>query len=196
MYKEHCPKIAAAMRSDLEAFKRGLYFVVCSIRQPVINVPEQIEDVARYGAGADCIFGHKRDAIPYIDAHAAALQRDVLAARALADALRVLLVVPGMGIVKSAFVLQLMGRNIARLDSRNNTREGLNPHAYATHGLPPHKLARKIERYVMATRGKARFYWDAWCADVARVYKRTPEEISALHLCIIKGIQYDLEDTF
>ena len=196
MYATHCPAIAAAMREDIGTFKRGLFFVVCSIRQATVNVPDQVQEVERYGAGAECAWGFKRAAIQHIEENAAALHSAVIRARTLSDALEVLLTVPGLGIVKSAFVLQLMGRNIACLDSRNVKRDGRNPRAFRTDGRPPHALRGKIKRYVRETRGKARHYWDTWCEDVARAYGMTPEEVSALHLCILQPVQYDLEDTF
>ena len=54
MYAEHVPVINAAMRADVAGFKRGLYFVIASIRQPVTLVPEQVEEIEKHGTGAAC----------------------------------------------------------------------------------------------------------------------------------------------
>jgi hypothetical protein len=52
MYAEHNPIIADAMRADVEIFKRGCLFALLSIRQPIRNVPAQMEDVERAGMTA------------------------------------------------------------------------------------------------------------------------------------------------
>lgn len=96
-----------------------------------------------------------------------------------------MLEVPGLGIVKSAFVLQLMGFDVACLDSRNIKREGRNPRAFRTDGNDPHMLRPKVARYLDETYGKAETYWDAWCRDVAEAYHLTPEAVSELHLSIV-----------
>lgn len=53
MYRDHNPQIAAACRC-------------CSIRQQINLVPDQLEEVG--ATSALCLFGHKIDAIEYIDA--------------------------------------------------------------------------------------------------------------------------------
>ena len=195
MYKSHCvATIAPAMRDNLTIFRRGVMFAVCSIRQPTINVPDQLGILFDNDEGENPLFGHKFDAWAYItdDAKASALWRDLLACdrvrRAGAiEAITHLLRVPGLGIVKAAFVAQLMGFNVVCLDARNITREKRNPRAFRTDGKTPEALRPKVIAYVQETWGKAAFYWDAWCKDVAQAYGRTPEEISELHLAIVPG---------
>lgn len=200
MYAEHAPKIAEHMRASVDGFKRGMFFVIASIRQPITAVPDQVAEIEEHGTSAPCLFSHKVDAIAYIETHAAALLSDVLAARNECEAIAKLTRIPGLGIVKAAFALQLMGFDVACLDARNIKREGRNPRAYRSDGgKSKDGLAwrRKIARYVAETRGRAAYYWDAWCHDVATVYEMTAEEISALHLTtIVRTRQYTLDETF
>lgn len=195
MYASHSPKIARGMRRDNAIFLRGVLFAICSIRQPIVGVPDQLAEIEEKGASAECLFGSKRDAFAFLVDHHAALRRAILAGADNAARIETLLAVPGLGIVKSAFVLQLMGYNVACLDSRNVKREGRNPRAFRTDGKPPHKLRRKIKEYLAEVEGKAAHYWDAWCADAAEVYDQTADEISALHLVICERT-YTLEETF
>lgn len=185
MYRQHNPQIARAMRADLHAFERGFWFVLASIRQQFPRVPEQLEEIAREGDQASCLFNFKRKAFLYMRVHAADLHSRILAARTNARRLEIACEVPGLGIVKAAFLLQLMGYNVACLDSRNIKREGRDPRVYRTDGKPAHKLRKKIAQYVVDTGGRAREYWDAWCKDVASTYDMEPYEVSALHLAII-----------
>ena len=194
MYREHClGSIAPAMRADMTIFRRGVMFAVCSIRQATINVPGQLG--ALFEPTEDNhenpLFGHKFGAWEYIndDAKCVAIWRELTLLRnnvhGCQKAIMELLRIPGLGIVKAAFVAQLMGFNVACLDARNIKREGRNPRAYRTDGKSPEALAPKVRAYVLETFGRAEEYWDAWCKDVAQAYHLEPEAVSALHLSII-----------
>lgn len=185
--------IRDAMRHDLTVFRRGLMFAICSIRQATINVPGQLDTLFNPQGDEDSpLFGHKFQAWAYIsdDAQASALWRAVMACetgkrKGAVRAILHLLRVPGLGIVKAAFVAQLMGFNVACLDARNVAREGRNARAFRTDGRTPESLEPKVIAYVQETWGKSARYWDAWCHDVAAAYDRTPDQISALHLAIV-----------
>lgn len=201
MYKEHCLGIIApAMRDDMATFRRGVMFAVCSIRQPITSVPDQI--AALFEGGENPLFGHKFNAWAWIseERNCSLLWKKLGLFWALQDykgkptrsatscALMALLEIPGLGIVKSAFILQLMGFDIACLDSRNVKREGRNPREYETRGTKGGRAkfqVTKINCYLDDVFGEAQEYWDAWCQDVAQAYDRTPEEISELHLAIV-----------
>lgn len=198
MYAEHMPVIRDFMRASPENFRRGVIFVVLSIRQPITFVPDAMIECEDRGISARCIWGHKIDAFEFLadPVKLNNLWSQVCATQDSATAIEALLHVPGLGIVKAAFVCQLMGFDVACLDSRNVKREKRNPRAFRTDGKAPAKLRAKIKRYLAETQGKAQYYWDAWCEDVAERYGMTPEEISALHLCITERKQFDLEETF
>ena len=180
MYNEHNPKIAAAMRADPYIFARGCLFAIASIRQPITAVPAQLEEIDEKGPKAKALFGHKRAAYDYVMKHRADLLSSILAAPDNAARLALLCNVPGLGIVKSAFILQLLGYDVACLDSRNVKREGRNARAFRE----PY-TRNKIAQYLFETEGRAAYYWDAWCSEVAGYYDLTPLAVSALHLCIV-----------
>lgn len=203
MYRDHCRDcISPAMQADAVAFRRGVMFAICSIRQPTINVPGQLETLFDPQDGEESpLFGHKFQAWAYIseesnnarlwrrlgDLHKLSLRTPGRANRMnlAVEAIAALLEVPGLGIVKAAFIAQLFGFNVACLDARNITREGRDPRAFRTDGKTPDKLRPKIVAYVSETFGKSERYWDLWCKDVAAAYDRTPQEISELHLAIV-----------
>lgn len=194
MYKDHClGTIAPAMRADIGVFQRGIMFAVCSIRQPTIGVPDQIAILFDGVQDENPLFGHKFKAWAYINdaSNIATLWNACLDAyhdggrKGTRAAIMSLLHIPGLGIVKAAFIAQLMGFNVACLDARNVARDGRDPRAFRTDGKAPAKLGRKLDAYLKETYGKARKYWDAWCRDVAAAYDRTPEQISELHLVIV-----------
>lgn len=189
MYAEHVPIIADAMRNDYRAFKNGIAFAVLSMRQPITYLPRQMADFRRKGTDSNFLFGHKRDAMRYVLAHGGRIWDACKAAPNAEHAISVLIEIPGLGIVKAAFVAQMMGFDVACLDSRNVAREGLNPRKYSTGMLKSNgnwrKLAHMINDYVIETGGRAHELWDTWCADAAEYYGRTAEAISEIHLLVV-----------
>lgn len=191
MYAQEMPAIRDAMRHDLEVFRRGAMFAVCSIRQPTLGVPDQLGILFDNEEGENPLFGSKFASFAAITGPMGAaiwadIRQPIGKTKAACEyAIGRLLDVPGLGIVKAAFIAQLMGYDVACLDARNVTREGRNARAYRTDGKTPRQLAPKVRQYVAETFGKAELYWDAWCEDVAQAYHRTPQEISELHLAIL-----------
>lgn len=192
MYREHClEQIAPAMVSDLEVFRRGCMFAVCSIRQATINVPDQLAILFDGAEEESPLFGTKFKSFEDIMGPlGTTIWSDIRAMESMSPAaceyaIAQLLRVRGLGIVKAAFVAQLMGFDVACLDSRNVKREGRDPRTYRTDGKTPLQLAPKIRAYVRETYGRAEEYWNAWCHDVAAAYGLTPEGVSELHLAIL-----------
>lgn len=187
MYHDHVPTIAAAMVSDVRAFQRGALFALVSIRKQFNLVPDAHREVLAIGEKSKVLFGFKAAAYRYIMANGDAMQTAACAFntdRALWEITRC----PGLGIVKGAFILQMMGHNTACLDSRNVAREGLKPRAWRSDG-ERHKISqafkRKIDRYLEATRGRAAEYWNMWCHDAGAQYGFSGQQVSEMHLTSI-----------
>lgn len=186
MYLDHVPNINAAMRHSPDLFCRGVMFAVLSARVQFVRVPEQMKELTKRGAKAQCLWNWKADAFRYLTKNKLQLWRDVCAANDPEAALKILCQIPGLGIVKGAFVLQMLGHDVACLDVRNIQREGLAPRAYRTDGVKTGAaFERKVQRYVRQTFGRARELWDTWCREVADDYGMTAEDVSRLHLSAI-----------
>lgn len=202
MYSEDMPPIRDAMRADMEVFRRGVMFAVLSIRQKITLIPDQMGALfdPTEDNNENPLFGHKWQAWEYIsnNSKCAALWSKIkeqtspysgYPSRARTRiALLALLEVPGLGIVKAAFVLQLMGFDIACLDGRNAARLGWSDRTFETSAAiksRPATLLKLVDKYLDNFYGQAAEFWNAWCEDVAAAYGRTPQEISSLHLAII-----------
>jgi hypothetical protein len=134
MYAEHVPQIAAGMRASDETFLRGILFAVCSIQQSIIRVPPQLHDID--AGNLTPIFGHKREAYDYLQDHGCELWWQCTAETDFPyrpscsiEVIGALCKVPGLGIVKSAFIAQMLGHDVACLDTINIRREKRNPRA-------------------------------------------------------------------
>lgn len=188
MYQDHVSLLNAAMRCDPDIFVRGVTFAVLSIRQQFPTAVKSMGEVEMAGTNARALWGYKRGAYDFIRKNKFAIHSSIVAARTSEEALSVLTTIPGLGIVKAAFVAQMMGHDIGCLDSRNIFRLRLNPREWRSDGEDrKNTLAfkRKIKRYVDFTSGRAEELWDDWCNDIAPVYASTAEEISRDHLVIV-----------
>ena len=179
------------MRADLATFKRGVMFAILSARVQFPRVPDQCEELHKLGKEAKCLWGHKFGAYVYLEEHANQIWQETIQEYNTAKALYILTRIPGLGIVKAAFVLQMLGHDIACLDVRNIERDGRNPDAFKIEKKHDKQFRIRIAKYISETQGKAQFYWDRWCMEVAVSYGSTAEAISLDHVNAIvrKGLR-------
>lgn len=189
MYQDHVSIINAGMRADPDTFARGVTFAFLSIRTQFVRVAEQMAQVDAVGSNARALWGHKRGAYDYLRKNKYLLYWDMVEeVKTSEEAIAALCRIPGLGIVKAAFVCQMMGHDIGCLDTRNIQRLGLNPREWRSDGEARKDTVafkRKIARYVDTTQGRAEELWNDWCNDVSNVYKVSAEEISRDHLIIV-----------
>lgn len=198
MYDQHVPRINAAMRACPDTFARGVMFAVLSARTKFPSIKMQLQDLEQKKEKSSHLFSWKLGAYEYLQANKAHLWERTCNAPDTFTAMWELTRIPGLGLVKAAFVLQFLGHDIACLDTRNVKREGRNPRAYETRGTAGTNSNRKnspafralIHRYIAETSGRSLELWDAWCADVADTYLMSPKAVSAIHLVIVpKGFK-------
>lgn len=186
MYAEHVPIINGAMRRDFATFKRGVMFAILSARVQFNRVPGQVEDVEARGIKSRALWNWKYDAYLYIEAHGRELWQSTCAASDPYTAITTLCQIPGLGIVKAAFIAQMLGHDTACLDARNIAREGRNPRAFRTDGIKRGPaFERKVHKYCVETHGQAERYWNEWCEEVGPDYGMTAEQCSREHVTAI-----------
>lgn len=182
MYANHVPVIAAAMRSDVATFERGVMFAILSARVQFRRVPHAMRELKAHGESAPCLWGFKRGAYEYLRANRDLLWRETCAAIDPEVALRSICRIPGLGIIKGAFVCQMLGHDIACLDTRNVTRENRSMRQWTAYHKSAPGFWKALSRYVAETNGRARELWDTWCEEVAHDYGTTGAAISEIHL--------------
>ena len=188
MYADHVPIIAAGMRNDPAIFMRGVMFAVLSARQPFGRIKETCTELEEKGQEAKCLFSWKLGSYLWMQEHYKKHWWNVIACNDPVDALVTVCQCPGLGVIKGAFVLQLMGWDVACLDTRNVSRENLPKRAWRSELLASKArpaFRRKCERYVAQTIGRAEELWNTWCNEVGPDYLMTGEECSKLHLTTI-----------
>jgi hypothetical protein len=189
MYETDMPRLREHGLASPEGFADVVTFVLLTIKQPFPQMQKQFADVRRHKARSKFLFGAKREGYRYVRENRQWLYDNVTKAARAGDcvaAIDMLTNVPGLGIVKAAFVAQCLGFNAACLDSHNLARFGLD---YQTVRLskkvkPELRLA-KIRKYLALAHdiGDAAYWWNSWCEYVAGLYDALPsaEAVSAFH---------------
>lgn len=190
MYRDEVPRLAEWARENPDNLRRVLEFVILSIRQPFRSLDNALADVRRNKLDSAYLWGWKREAFEVIradpDAHFANLYDapvihaiDYLAAE-----------VPGFGIVKGAFVAQILGHDVACMDARNIEALGIHTRSFREFTRRNGQCVVGIEtrhariaRYVQFTleTGGAEHWWDHWCEGLAPGMGLTGDQVSKLH---------------
>ena len=189
MYAKHVPLLRKHGLGSYEGFADIVTFVILSVRQPFVRIPEHLKDVRAQGENSRHLWGWKMDGYRAVrDDLGRRVWERLKECRYAEDAIRELVAIPGLQIVKAAFVAQMFGFDTACLDTRNIRRLGLKPRAFRWEKYHTERTRdRLIEDYTAYCReqGGAEHFWDTWCAEVAADNGETPLRVSAMHLAAI-----------
>ena len=201
MYSTHAKAIAKHGLNSPDNLVSVFRFCFVSIRKPISSCLYQIEDIEINGIQSKHLFGSKRKGLEYVIKNKEALLNGLLEIKArnmddlarTIDAVYFVMQVPGLGMVKASFVLQMLGFNVACLDSHNLKRLGLDiKEMKVPNTLRPETKIKKITKYVKLTRIKGtEWYWDTWChyvaGNIANKALATGEAVSEFHVkCVIR----------
>lgn len=196
-FKADCLPIVRAVQKSPEIWARAAVFVILTIRQMFTLMERQMAEVDDVGADAKALFGWKRSAYRYIQAHKYELwQRAKLAKSGqitLNDLIQDYLAIPGLGIVKASFLAQLTVGDGACIDAHNLRVLGLNTEAFKTpKTLLAGTIRKRIEAYnaVWRVTGDSATWWNLWCDGLAvtrPTWFANGAEVSALHRKCILG---------
>ena len=199
-HNKYCRNFGQASPKQME---QVIAFVFASIRVQTFLLPKYMKEWRKRGLRSSWIWGNKRTGLTYVRKH-----RDDLHKRAMAiikakkkdmaeDLIMLFLEVPGLGIPKSAFVVQLLTGSTGCLDV-HNIRKYL-PSVDASKGTPnilqtsgntlPVKR-RKVKEYqkIVTTTGGSMVWWINWCNHIGVLqpkYFTGGRDVSKLHMdCI------------
>lgn len=189
MYSDHVPQTAQIALSSDEGFTKTVTFVLCTIQMPFWRTKTLMSDVAQNGEHSKALFGSKRQGYVFAKNHATQLRTQLRNAQTTVDAIETLTSIPGLGVVKAAFVAQLCGFNAACLDTHNLKRLGFKETALKfPKTLSAASKRKRIAEYDALCRqtGGSEYWWNTWCDYVAQTTNRkhfnSANEVSAYHL--------------
>ena len=193
MYAEHVPLMKAHGQTP-SGFADIVTFAIVTQNQHFYRVKPILERMRSHGLEFCSMLTRRQKAsIAHVQTEAA----DVLPLPPCTrEALRCLVELPSIGIVKAAFVLQLLGYPIGCLDVHNMRIAGLARHVFDHIPTKAEGLSQKFRTYMdtCTALGGAEFLWDRWCHVVALKYPKwfpSANHVSAYHVdCIGRGSEH------
>ena len=157
MYQRDCKEIEQHALASPAGLVDVIEFTLCSIQAGLSTIKLQRKDIAKQGISSRFLWGKKAEGLQYAMKHRERLWGKLVALReassdnveTVCDAVDLLEAVPNLGLVKASFVAQMLGFNVACLDSHNLKRIGkTEAFVRLEKTLKPKTRRKKIVRYV------------------------------------------------
>lgn len=190
-YREVQPTIAKYARGSAEGMLDVLTFVYLTVRQPIESLPAAFADVRKRGGASVYLWGKKRAAFDYLQGNSEQIFLDLQKLETTLERLVYVATLPGFGLPKAGFVLQLVWGEAGCLDTHNLTRYGIpwNSDKARIKGRKRDTQLRKAESYLKLCEGLGgpEILWDSWCQYISELRPSvgTWQEVSALHACFL-----------
>ena len=201
MYKRDCNAIADHAAKSPNGLVDVVRFTLTTIQAGLSTCTLQAKDIEENGLKSKFLWGKKADGLAYTIEHKEFLWGKLMALKEfgtsnvkyITEGIMLLMKVPNLGMVKASFVMQMLGFNVACIDSHNLTRLGMSANAVKIGAkLKTETKRKKIVDYVIMTqKDGTEFWWDTWCDYVAgnRANRLldTGDVVSKFHVdCVIR----------
>jgi hypothetical protein len=205
MFATHQSEIGKYARDNADNMARVITFVYATIQQPLNTVTDTMEDIDETGGASIYLWGWKRGAWLWLQEHKEEVHKramDIYDGHADPETvehelLKYFASLPGLGLVKGGFVIQLCFGLSGCMDRHNMARFDIKENAFAAGRFKNAKtnktrnaLVRDYHATVAACGGTAAL-WNDWCAYLANKYEvlySDAWQVSALHIkCINCG---------
>ena len=187
-FREINPAINAYMQSSPENMIDGIMFVVLSVKTPFHTMFKQMQDYREKGMDSKYVWGFKKQTLEYLQEHGRDLYDELMDLKTRTTfgdkkfkgrevwlerdrkMMLVLTDVPGLGMVKAGFVMQMMFGRVGCIDVHNLRRF----YKISEKDITFTKMAKddtkmqKITNYVDICRGNrsTQKLWDSWCEQL------------------------------
>ena len=207
------PVINAYMQKDHKHMMDGIMFVVLSVKTPFSSMDMQMRDYREKGRDSKYIWGWKKDTYDYLQKNSEELYYQLMYLskkrwssgtgahmrdRTIRDRKMMLVLtnVPGLGLAKAGFVMQMMFGRVGCIDVHNLRRL----RTVSVKDLQFTKMAtdetkmKKIENYVDICKhnNSTKRLWDQWCEQLTQKKCNkskfsTGWDVSVFHLSALTG---------
>lgn len=181
MFDEHQKEIARFAQFDADNMARVITFVYATVQQSLHMTPMIMGAIDEQGVDSEYLWGWKKDAYAFIEENKADVYRVAMAIYGgYADPdicqhelLKYFASLPGLGLVKGGFVIQLCFGLSGCLDTHNIKRFGLKGNTFNANrfkGAKTEATRNRVVRHYHALikkSGGTRALWDRWCEHVA-----------------------------
>tara|TARA_Y100000114_G_scaffold85259_1_gene78789 strand:- start:1863 stop:2447 length:585 start_codon:yes stop_codon:yes gene_type:complete len=193
MYKRDQYEIQKLCESDPKYTREAILFVSRSIRNHFWRLNKITDEEKSLGIQAPSLKQKiKRDAFEYIHSNYKQLHKDIFNPNlSLAEKILSVSSIPGIGIVKAGFVLQLCIGKVGCLDVHNLKMFGFSESAFKFSKTTTKNTALAKSRLYIETcekLGGSEFLWDNWCEFIAAKYPKhftSADQVSQMHVNLI-----------
>lgn len=202
------PKIQQWVDEDPNRLRDVIQFVSLTIRQPFYTMKSQMSSVKKDGARSPYLWGHKIKTYQWLNDNQDSLPSMYNAIKRLTDeeSLSLLIAIPGIGLAKGGFILQIVNGSVGCIDSHNirvynNLIGNLikdNPKGFIKGSLKGSILINDsfIKRLIplgyisICNHLGTEALWDNWCQMISDKYPKhfkDADDVSMYHYeCLLK----------
>jgi hypothetical protein len=194
---KHINKCNRLAQSSPEAMRNAAMMAVLSIQQAWGGVPAAMLDMKAEGSTSRYLWGFKADTYEYLMSpnNIDHLYTTTLTTRDPVELLDLWTTVPGLGLAKAGFVVQLTTGRVGCVDRHNAFAYDVAPNQLTfPKGRMTVKAQRhKLEAYVHLTDtiGGSEFMWEQWCIMIAAKYPNlydSAQAVSKQHVTILESM--------
>jgi hypothetical protein len=202
MYAKHSEMIRSFARISPWHLRQVGLFVQATINQHFEQVPALMADMAETGRECKYFTANKRRAFDALIGEAQNLfdlvKRHDAGDVATVDVLRAIVELPGFGIVKAGFWVQLALGEVGCLDRHHLRMAGMREGTFTRIPASAEALTTRLSVYVATCEalGGCEKLWDQWCTGMSVLkpqYFPTAEDVSRLHVSCIVQEAIDLQ---
>lgn len=190
MYSEQVPTITQYARTP-QGFADVVTFAITTQNQHFYHVKSIMQVIHDYGVDAPTQLNKRQKyAIAHIKMHAS---KYVYLPSCPLAAMRRLVELPSIGIVKAGFILQMLSYpGIGCLDVHNCRNAGLSRNIFSRVPTSTENLMQRLQVYLSTCQilGGAAYLWDSWCEHIAAKYPahfENAEAVSMYHVNCVRG---------
>lgn len=212
MFKDHNPIINRWSQRNFSNFKDTVMFVVLSVKTPFHTLEKQMEDYRIRGLDSKYVWGFKKDTLVWLNANGYELYQKLMElkdakfgiGRGLADnterdrrMMALLVEVPGLGLAKAGFVMQMVFGRVGCIDIHNLRRlrtVSVKDVQFTKMATDKTKL-KKINNYVSICKhnNSTQRLWDQWCEQLTQKQCNkgrfdSGHDVSRYHVTALMGI--------
>lgn len=192
MFLTHQSEIQRFASLSARNTNKVLTFVQVTIQQRFDHVPNMIEEINNTGT-CKRLTTRQRDSIAVYRQREDEIFSIVFSSASVSEKLAFLASLPGFGLPKAGFVLQLLIGRVGCLDVHNLKRFGIKASAFVLRNGSPSNQ-NKIDKYISIcdTELGCGYLWDSWCQLIAEKYNKVyqnAEHVSRLHVDCIRNLK-------
>lgn len=198
MFETDQKLIGEFARESADNMARVITFVFLTVQQPLNSVEDQMKSVDQYDISSPFLWGWKTDAYAYLQENKQSIYDNAMAIHdrypnpdiCANELLKFFAALPGLGLAKGGFAIQLCFGLSGCIDSHNLKRFGIPVSRFKAaryKGAKTQKTKNRIiEEYHAACKraGGTAALWDGWCAYVAehsQAAYTTAQDVSRMH---------------